>query len=246
MKKILLIFSLFVFVSSCKTTKDTGITSKINPSIKSKKLEKIIHQNDFDINYFSSKIRVLYNKQSFTANLRMKKGEVIWLSLTGPFGIEGARVKITKDQFQMINRLNGTYYNEPLSFVEKFLPLKVDFAMLENLLLGNFIEKDIKKQKIETKDQNYIVKGDVDGFEILYYLLANGKLEKIAIDNQTETQNIDVDYKKYEKFDNQEFSVRREFLIKDNLDRNFIDLKFYKMNTSEVSFPFKVPSSYMK
>lgn len=246
MKKIFFIFSLFVFVSACKTVKNTSVISKINPNIKIKKLEKIIQQNDFDINYFSSKIRVLYNKQSFTANLRMKKNEVIWLSLTGPFGIEGARIKITKDHFQMINRLNGIYYDEPLSFVEQFLSLKVDFAMLENLLLGNFIEKGIKKQKIETKDQNYIVKGNVEGFDILYFLLANGKLEKITIVNNTETQNIDVDYKKYEKFDNQEFSVRREFLITDNLDKNILDLKFYKMSTSEVSFPFKVPSSYKK
>lgn len=246
MKKILFIFSLLIFVSSCKTSENVTSTSKVVPNIKSKKLDRIVKQNDFNIDYFSSKIRVLFNKQSFTANLRIKKDSVIWISMTGPFGIEGARVKITKDNFQMINRLNGTYYNEPLSFIENYLPLKVDFEMLEQLILGNFIEKEIKKQKIETKGQNYIVKGRVEGFDVLYFLMPNGKLENIAIENNLGAQTVDVDYKQYEKFDNQDFSVRREFLIKDNLDENIIDLKFYKMNTGAVLFPFKVPSSYLK
>lgn len=246
MKKVLIIFGLLFFVSSCKIANNITSTSKVNPNIKSKKLERLVKQNDFKIDNFSGKIRVLYNKQSFTTNLRMKKDSIIWMSMTGPFGIEGARIIITKDRFQMINRLNGTYLNKPLSYIENFLPLKVDFQMLEQLILGNFIEKGIKKQKIETKDQNYIVKGELEGIELLYFLLPNGKLKNIEIDNKIEVQTIDVDYKKYEKIDNQDFSVRREFVIKDNSKENSIDLKFYKMKTEANEFPFKVPSSYLK
>lgn len=246
MKKILFIFSLILFVSSCKVSKEVTSTSKVNPNIKFKKLEKIIKQNDFKIDYFSTKIRVLYNKQSFTANLRMKKDSIIWLSLTGPFNIEGARVVITKGSVKMINRLNGTYYDEPLSFIKNFLPLNVDFKILEQLILGNFIEKDLKKQKIETNDQNYIVKGTIEAFSLLYYFLPNGKLENIEIENKNEVQNVKVLYEKYEKFDNQYFSVRRDFLIKDDLKENRLDLKFYKMKTEALLFPFKVPSSYLK
>ena len=74
-------------------------------------------------------------------------------------------------------------------------------------------------------------------------MLPNGKLESIEIENKYKVQSIDVQYKKYEKFDNQEFSVRREFLIKDTLSENILDLKFYKMKTETMDFPFKVLSS---
>ncbi len=243
MKNTLFIFILLLVVSSCEISKSVISTSKIIANIKSKKLEKIVKQNDFKINYFSGKIRVLYKNKNFTAHFRMKKDSVIWISMTGPFSIEGARILITKDRVQIINRLNGTYYDEPLSFIENFLPLNVNFQMLEQLILGNFIEKAIKKQKIETKAQNYIVKGEVENFNLLYFLLPNGKLESIEIENKYKVQSIDVQYKKYEKFDNQEFSVRREFLIKDTLSENILDLKFYKMKTEMVHFPFKVLSS---
>ena len=43
-----------------------------------------------------------------TVYIRMQKDSVIWISITGPLNIEGARVLITPDSVKIINKLEGT------------------------------------------------------------------------------------------------------------------------------------------
>jgi len=240
LKKTIYIISIFILVFfSCKTTNKSVKTAHIN----SRKLEKIIKKSDFKFNYFSCKTRVIYNKQKFTANLRIKQDSIIWISLTGPFGIEGARLIILKDHYEFKNKLNRKYYNKPLTDLEKYLPLKIDYNMLENLLVGNFIENKLKKQKIETKNNNYIVKGAIDTYNVLYSILPYGKIDSIEIQSLDKKQNIKVHYYKYEKVENQDFSLRRKFEIKNLNEKNLLDLKFYKINLNKVDFPFKKPNN---
>ena len=67
----------------------------------------------FDFNYLSSRAKFKYQngkqKLSTTANFRLKKDSVIWVSIS-KLGIEGARVLATKDGVQMIDKLSKSYY----------------------------------------------------------------------------------------------------------------------------------------
>jgi len=236
LKNIFFIIILIIAFSSCKTISSTNKTTK---NINSKKLEKIISKSEFDFDYFSCKTRIIYNKQNYTANIRIKQDSIIWISLTGLFNIEGARIIILKDHYEMINKLNGSYYNEPLSKLERYIPLKVDYKMIEDLLVGNFIEKRIKKQIIETKDNKYIVKGNIDTYNILYSISPHGKIETIDIQGKIEDNSINAQYYKYEKVDNHYFAYRRKFELKNQKEKKLLDLKFYKLNFEKVDFPFK-------
>lgn len=239
MKKILLIISIFIVFSSCKTTSSTNKKVK---QISSKKLEKLIKKSEFDFEYFSCKTRMLYNSQNFTANIRIKQDSIIWISLTGLFNIEGARIVITKDHYELRNKLKRTYDKKPISELEKFIPIKIDYKMIENLLVGNFIEKNIKKQKIETKEDKYIVKGNINTYDVLYSILPFGKIDSIEIQSDINDNRINAEYYKYEKVDNQDFSLRRKFKIETLNEKNLLDLKFYKIKFEKTDFPFKRPN----
>lgn len=243
MKNYILSFCFFVMVlSSCHSSKN--ISQNNTSRIGFKKLNTLVKNNNFKFEYFSSKVRVNYNKQSFTANIRMKKNAVIWISFTGPFSIEGARVLITPSSFKMYDKLNRVSYNMPLSFVENYIPIKADFKLLENLILGNFLEKAIKKQKIETKENTYSVKGDTPGIETFYSILKTGKVENILVTDKENNKEVEIRLQKYEKLDNQDFALKRKFLIQDGEKDYLLDLKFYKYKKGELEFPFDIPSGY--
>jgi len=244
--KSFIILLLVLSISACKTLNNNNVHIGFNDKINFRKLAKIIKNSEFKHDYFSSKIRVKFDNQTFTANLRMKKDSIIWMSLTGPFNIEGARLIILKNHFEMINKLNRTYYNEPLSALQKYIPISVDFNMLEKLILGNFLESKLLKQKIETKDQKYLVKGGVEGMNILYKLYENGKVSSVDILQKEERQSVSINYTKYETIENQSFPTRRKFVIKDKEKENNLDLKFYKWNSNKEIFPFVIPSSFIK
>ena len=49
---------------------------------------------------------------------------------------------------------------------------------------------------------------------------------------------------KYEKIDNQDFALKRNFLIKDGEKDYLLDLKFYKHKKEKLDFPFSIPKGY--
>ena len=70
--------------------------------------------NKISFTTFSAKIDVDYQgtdgkKYNVNANLRMYKDSVIWISVTGLFGIEGLRAYITKDSVKILNKLDKIY-----------------------------------------------------------------------------------------------------------------------------------------
>lgn len=246
MKNAILLFLVFVFsFGACKSTKNTSTTTSVGRT-SIKKLNIIIDKNAFDYKYFSTKARVNFDKQSFTANFRMKKDEVIWISFTGPFNIEGARVLITPTRFQMINRLEASYYDMPLSFVENYIPITANMELLQDLIVGNVLEKTIKKQIIETKDNSFVVKGDIAKLNTVYTLNKQGRPQSIDAQTEDATKVVSIVFDKFEKVDNQDFAIKRKYLIKDKEKNYLLDLKFYKHQFEPVDFPFDVPSGFTK
>lgn len=246
MKKLFIILSVLMLTfSACKNTKNITSTEAI-AKINANKLNTLIDKNEFSYKYFTTKARVNFDNQTFTANFRMLKDSMIWISFTGPFNIEGARVKITPTRFEMINKLNGSYYDMPFSFIENYIPINANFELLEDLIVGNLLEKEIKKQKIETNANTYIVKGDIKNLETTYVVLKNGKPQNIDAQNISGDKLVNIVFEKYDKVDNQEFALKRKFLIKDGEKNYLLDLKFYKFEFEETDFPFSVPAGYTK
>lgn len=136
-----LVIVLVVLVASCRPTKkvqrienaiskkDTSqfIVIKPEETIDSIAVIKdILHKVDvqrIDFKTFQAKVKVEYEGTNggdqATANIRMQKDSVIWISLTGLLGIEGFRLLVNKDSVHLMNKLNKTVQHRSISYLQE-------------------------------------------------------------------------------------------------------------------------------
>lgn len=107
--------------------------------------------------------------QDFTAKIRIKRDDTAWLSLTGLFGIEGARILVTRDTFEVIDRINKRYIKEHISLANKFSPIDINLKTLQYLVLGCMAEN------IDTTYEKVISKGDT-----VHYSKGNANQTKLC------------------------------------------------------------------
>ena len=80
------------------------------------------------------------NGQSFddlSGQIRMRKDSLVWLSMTGPLGVEVLRAKVSNDSVWVVNRMEKTYLAEPLDTVAAQLGMPLSLPLIQTLLLDN-------------------------------------------------------------------------------------------------------------
>jgi hypothetical protein len=248
-KKCIWLLAVIVFlVSGCKSSRKAADVSAEAINIKS--LTKNIENSAYDFKYVSAKARVNFQdgsiNQGFTANIRMKKGETIWMSLTGPFGIEGGRVLITPDKIQIIDRINRVYYNKPFNYIYNYIPFQVDIKMLQDIILANPLQTNFPKQEVETDDNKYLVKGGFNRIDALYFILpGNYKYHRVEMQEPYFSRKLMMDFSDYRQVEGEEFPFVRKLDFSDKENKILIDLNFSKVKKeSELDFPFAVPDNF--
>lgn len=196
----LLVLLIFIQGVSCKSRLKE--ISCDNPGVEfsasnTEDLEKI-KEAKFSIEHVSLKAKVTQsdgqNEQSFQLNLRMIEDSVIWASLSA-LGIEGARILIDKDSFQMMDRLNKTYYKTGLAYIEQLIGQNLDLIEIQDLLVGNPNDRLLRGKSgdgnmLVYHGGNYLLRG---GFNSCW------RLWKYEVTGNTADQKIDVNYGKYLK-----------------------------------------------
>ena len=151
-----------VFLSGCKHRKeiaktpqkqDTLATVKppmqptpaknIDPNVA--KTLQLLQKNQLVFKELSARLKTKVKSpdlnQSFPTNIRWKKGEKLWLSMS-IIGIEGVRVLITKDSIKVMDRLNDRYIMKPINYIKQKALIDLSFTDIENLLLGQLLFTD--------------------------------------------------------------------------------------------------------
>lgn len=255
MNRIILIglSCILLLAIACKGTRES--TSANASAVNIKVLSKNLGNASFNFNYLSAKARVTFNdgkiNQSFTANMRMQDNKTIWMSLTGPFGIEGGRVLIDSDTIQILDRLNRKYYNEPFSYISNFIPIEADFGLLQNILLGNPLQVSLEKQKIEDPSNTnnlYVAEGSIGPVNATYFILPETyKYKEVnLVENGTERNGL-MTFGDYKLVDSQPFAHERTLTFSEP-NRSVtvrIDFKQVKKESS-LTFPFDIPDRFLK
>ena len=128
MQKLFLIIIFFGLVTEgCHTAKkaqvvkDTAVTASPAEKFKPVDSAAILKQQLTDavntpLNFttFYGRAKANYSSPKASGNatvyIKMRKDSIIWISITGPLNIEGARVLVTPDSVKIINKL-GELYN---------------------------------------------------------------------------------------------------------------------------------------
>jgi len=240
----LLPFLFFFFVMACKSTSEmSGSSAK---KMSAKQLSKQMLAADYEFDFLQAKARIKFDdgsiNQSFTANIRIENNSTIWISLTGPFGIEGARVMMNKDRIQIIDRLNNKYYDEEYTFIDKYLSFQTNLLFLQNLIVGNVFQDELSKYKVLSDQDNYIINYDYNGLEAKYTVSPNYKYRRVEMDEKFGSRKIEMDFNDYKFIDEYLFAMLRNIHFSENENDVFIEMNFSKVKKENaLEFPFNVP-----
>jgi len=181
-----------------------------------------------------------------TANIRIERGEAIWVSLTALMGIEVARVFITPDSIKIINRVQSEYIKKPFAYLRNFTGRGLDFSSLERLLVGDVIGQ------IEGND--LAVWQGIDGYLLQRHTADLRYAVRVGNDHQNNytsitaparNQRLEAFYSDYEVVAGNSFPSKMEISIDSPHLMLQSEMKYSKMIYDEkIELPFTVPSRY--
>lgn len=260
--------SLLLFQISCSTTRKT-----IKEPLKERGASYLVREMkkaELNFDTFSAKAKASVtigkgNATNFTAQIRIKKDSLIWLSVSATIGIEVARVMITPDSVFFFNRLQKNYFTGQTSMLSELFQTNLDYDMLQSLLIGNDLSyyenigfkasidrleykltaanrQKVKKEIKKSENQSLYVQHiwlNPDNFKISQI---NIKEYAEYIDNRT----LSVSYGNFVPVDAQRVPSSLQMNL--NSDQNIqLKLSYSNMNIDEkLSFPFKIPDKYSK
>jgi len=254
-KKIILGLILALFLSAC-ASKKIASTNDMNEREVSKREKKNLLEGIFDntliFETFSTKAktRLSLDNKSFNAtlNIRIKHNEVIWISANAFLGIEAARIMITPDRIQIINRLQSTYIDKPFDYIYNFTSKELSFSELENLFVGNSLNfYNNPSNTIFSQGSDYKILGNLEDLVYEMSMGADYNLKKTSLSENNKDQTLQFSYQNHSQVD--EKTVPNEVNInlkaaKMNLEA---EMKFEDISLNQdLSFPFSVPDRYKK
>jgi len=268
-KNSLIILAFFVFVlPACKhskkitstptkqdtisTTKtQTSIPEKITPKIDANAfaLMKFVKANELPFNELSAKMKTKISSssinQSFTTNIRWKKGEKIWLSMS-IIGIEGARVLITKDSIKIMDKLNSRYILKPLPYIKQKALVDLSFEDIENLFLGQLIFVDAEKTKYVNNATNKTLNSDAVRFLTnVLFNKSTKNIDNIFVTDKQKNQTLESMYSNYQTQLGKPFAMDRELIMKNTKETFELSFKFQSIEAKQnLEYPFSINPKY--
>ena len=264
----ILIIAIFLF-GSCRSTKniqtaiakkDTVVVAVTLPSDNPKEdsiafikenYNRVINSR-ISFTTFSAKVDVDYTdaegkKYNVNAHIRMYKDSIIWVSVTGPLGIEGLRAHITKDSVKMLDKQKKEYTIRSVSYLQEITELPLDLTSLQDLLIGNPVFLDSNIVSYSKSANTVTLQSNGRYFKNLFTLSEPDKLvQSSKLDDLDELRNRTcyLTYTDYETKKGVNFSTRRSINVTEKKKLE-IELNFKQYDFNEtLSFPFNVPKSY--
>ncbi len=109
--------------------------------------------NNLDFSTFSgrakSKIEFDNEKHDVTLHVRILRDREIWISVTATLiNFEVARVKITPDSIQILNKMRSEYVAKRFDYVHRYTGEGVSFFTLQDLLMANVSQPLLRTDQI--------------------------------------------------------------------------------------------------
>lgn len=105
-------------------------------------LEKV-NANRLEYKTFSAEMKMDYEDDkgkkmnNLGVNVRMQYDSVIWIRVSGPLNVEGARILVTKDSIKIINKMENTVTLRSVSEGKELLKMDLSLSALQDLIVGN-------------------------------------------------------------------------------------------------------------
>ncbi len=260
-KLFALCFGLLAFAASCKSKKELKpIVDAVPPAKAVQPAADTFFDHTFSMlqlqqlqfNQFSMRCKVDYDdgsfRQDFTANIRIRKDSLIWLSLTGLFGIEGARMVIRQDSVFLMNKLTREYLARPASYLQQIIPLSSGYDALQNLLLGQMVNVEPSERRIFEADSFLVVNFQNQKLRQTATLHRQNytALELLLADQQLK-QDLKITFGDYRDLSGKAFAFQRFIEVNRGAQKMKLNMEVQRYTINEpLTFPFEVNDSYKR
>ncbi len=186
-------------------------------------------------------------ENNVTINIRIKKDEKIWFSVTALGGaLEAARGIISPDSIFIMNRLQKTVMRKPFSYIHEFTNPQINFGWVQSILTGNNI-KELMVEQSGLKQENgvWVLSGTKEklAFRALFNTLL--KSSELTINDAEAAQALKVNYDQYTVVSGGIFPLDLKMQSAVGNKKIYIGVEFVKIETNvPVEFPFTVPKSF--
>lgn len=224
------------------------------PTVSRKDLKELtIKEVDFE--YLTTRSKINFDdgerKIGATANIRIKKDSIIWVSVTPGFGIEAARALVTQDSLFMMNKLEKNYYAYSFRDLSQKLNVNVSYDVIQAALLGDMLKPINRRDRVERQEEQILVMQEEPQFNILNFISKESlKLNKVILQDKGSTNAITLDYDNFKVLEGKVLpyssTISAQYQDKQDLKTTTIAFKHNKAEFSNnaLSFPFDIPDKY--
>ena len=182
--------------------------------------EHLLALNKNEYNYFYSKIYVDYKSSKSNLSFKTSLKMTVDSAFSGTISYASfiiANFIATQDSIKAVYKQNKCYFTEDFSYISSFLGVELEYAFLQNMLLGKPIGVDstIKYKEIKEKDKAYHILSShkkriykkiekekinvdndkLDDIFIKYYFSASSlALKKIIFEVPSDSVSISINY----------------------------------------------------
>lgn len=213
----------------------------------------VIDDPEFD--YLSSKAKFKFEhdgkRTPATANFRIKKDSIIWISVTAGLGVEFARILIDRNNVKVLSKLDKKYYEYEFAELTKQYGFDFSFDLIQSVILGNLSEP-YQDQKVEKFENQFFYLAKKGKYNFKNFVGRESlKLERVLVSDDSTKNTISVNYGDFMMVDQEIFPNEISAVIdyeaqeKPNTE---IEISYSKMviEQKSLSFPFSVPSRYVR
>jgi len=252
LNKLLIVFGLLSLIA-CKPKKALVINKKEDAPAVNKVVENKLNSikaAQLNFNTFSGKAKTLLtinnSSNNVTMNIRIAKGQKIWVSITAIAGIEVARALITPDSILVINKLQGLYLKKPFSYINAYVGDQLDYSSVEALFVGNAIPQLLSENAhMEPDSGNVALMGSMG--DMIYKMVVGPdlKVKASTLRNQAAGQSAQVDNSAFIPSGNRVMPLQIDISSAANAKKVKISMHYMKVDFDlPLEYPFSIPESY--
>ena len=202
-------FLIFIcLLTSCGVKKtEFFVTPKSSKELVEEVNSRIMH---YQWSALQAKAHILTDNQEIITNLsiKTKRDSIIWLSARAFLGIELFRAQLTPDSLYILNKVNKTYFVQPISYFKNLIGTRVSFYDVQDFISNN-ISIPEEKYNLFLEGENLHLLGDSANYSVddqyrvyNYKFVENNYSFELTVNDYNEGRNFPK--KQTFKFDFQE------------------------------------------
>jgi Domain of unknown function (DUF4292) len=273
MGKSLLLFLVFVCMQACKTGSVVQVAQQLpvdtirvdlpSDTIKKEDPKPIVSNeqdskeaaDDLVFSFLKAKSRVAWksgnNTDHYAVDIRVKKDSIIWVNISQS-GLTGATGLFSQERVQFYQKISGEYYNLTYDSLSTMMGFRIDYRMLQSLIVGN---QPFKKNnsRVIRENENIIIKQDSGRIMIDNMVGPNRKLKKLLVRDEPSNNKLTLDFEEFTNLNQVIFPFSSQITldVKNKEDKRVttvIQIKYSKVELLDtpLDFPFRIPAKFLK